>query len=77
MGRGHSWAELLGQRDAFGEPFAKPEAPSLTEALGELSKFFGRDRSGVPRGGPRFGPVRAPGDARSDRPRRSCCRGKR
>lgn len=38
MGRGHSWAGLLGRRDAFGEGFSEPQAPTLADALAELVK---------------------------------------
>lgn len=76
MGRGHSWAELLGRRDAFGESFSEGEASSgIASALGEIAKLFGGDRRGVPGGRGRIGGT---GNTGSDtRPRRSCCRGKR
>jgi hypothetical protein len=77
MGRGHVWSELLGRRNAFGEPFIESEAqedPSLLDALAEIARGFGgSDRRGV-RGG--FGGSgRAPGpDISPSAPvRRSCC----
>lgn len=78
MGRGHAWSGLLGKRNAFGEPYPPPEAPTLLDALAELARGLGRgDRRGVPRGGEgRDGAgrdaasgTRAPGAP----PRRSCC----